>query len=501
MPVEMNRIESEQLMDRTFLRKFLKSLVSSSFGTAATVLFHFFSIMVVVRYAPVEDFGLYMLLLAIVHGLRVISGLGLDLTLVKFTAAENTDLKKEDLFAAIFLTRLLVTMAVGLAALGMGRLFASHFDPRLAGVLIYLPVLGTLSSLKELVFYYFQGLYLFKKYALISVFSAAFKFALIFVYIVAGGLDLSALVQIELLALVGCLAVQFVAMPAGSFRRLLPHKAVLAPVLRFGLALYLNNLLTFAYERSSVFIIGALLNPASIALYEVAAKIPEGLQRLFSSFIAVYFPSLSRLLSAGQNKSAEKVMNTSLVFLSAAAIFLALAAYLFRDAIIGLLFSEKYLDATLAFALLMVNFQIIMVSYTLGYSLVSAGYPSLPFKINSIASAVNIAASFAFIPPFGFIGAVYASLLMNVTAMLLNFYHLRRIGLQPNLVQYFTPLAIALGLAGLRALLPLAALYFDMAILGLYTGLCFLFNAELRTVFAFRAKLASLRGAQSATIS
>ena len=488
-------------MDNAFLKKFLKGLVSSSFGTAATVLFHFFSIMVVVRYASVEDFGLYMLLLAIVHGLRVISGLGLDLTLVKFTSAENADLKKEDIFAAIFLSRLIVSLVVGLTALALGKFFASHLDPRLAGVLIYLPLLGILSSLKELVFYYFQGLYLFKKYALINVFSAAFKFALIFVYIFAAGLDLSALVQIELLALVACLTVQFLAMPAGSFRRMLPRKAVLAAVLRFGLPLYLNNLLTFAYERSSVFIIGALLNPASIALYEVAAKIPEGLQRLFSSFIAVYFPSLSRLLSAGQNKSAEKVMNTSLVFLSAAAIFMALAAYLFRDAIIGLLFSEKYLDATLAFALLMVNFQIIMVSYTLGYSLVSAGHPSLPFKINSVASTVNIVASFVFIPMFGFIGAVYASLVMNLTAMLLNFYHLRRIGLQPGLSRYFVPFWIGFALVGIHELLPRDSICLDVALLGLYTGLCFLFNAELRRVFAFRAKLASLRSVQSATIS
>lgn len=75
----------------SFCNRFLKGFLSSSTGTAATVLIHFFSIVFIVKQAPVEDFGLYMLLLALVHGLRILAGLGLDLTLVKFISSEKSE--------------------------------------------------------------------------------------------------------------------------------------------------------------------------------------------------------------------------------------------------------------------------------------------------------------------------------------------------------------------------------------------------------------------------
>jgi O-antigen/teichoic acid export membrane protein len=476
-------------MDNSFAKKFFKGLVSSSFGTAATVVFHFLSIMAMVRYATVDDFGLYMLLLAVVHGLRVFSGLGLDLTLVKFTSAEKAAVNRQEMFPAIFLTRLIAGLLTGLLAFALGHLFLSALDARLTDFLIYLPALCLLTSLKELIFYYFQGLYLFKKYALANVFSAAFKFGLIFIFIRQGSLALAQLIHIELLALVACLALQFFMLPAGAFKRLLPKAQTFKRAITFGLPLYLNNLLTFLYERSSVFIIGILLDPISIALYEVAAKIPEGFQRLFSSFIAVYFPSLSKLLSEGKTKAAGQVMNRCLILLSFGAIFLALAGFLFREQLILLLFSEKYLDAATAFTVLMVNFHIIIVSYTLGYSLVSAGYAALPFKINSVASIINILANFLLIPIFGFTGAVYASLLMNLTAMAMNYFYLRRIDLHPNILRYFSPVFLLIVFTGIYRFLGIESIYMKVALLGCYLVLSFIFEAELRALLAFRSKV------------
>ena len=50
-------------------------------------------------------------------------------------------------------------------------------------------------------------------------------------------------------------------------------------------------------ERVNYFIIGAYLNPSSIANYDVATKVPDALKKIFQSFIIVYFPSLAKLFS------------------------------------------------------------------------------------------------------------------------------------------------------------------------------------------------------------
>jgi O-antigen/teichoic acid export membrane protein len=195
--------------------------------------------------------------------------------------------------------------------------------------------------------------------------------------------------------------------------------------------------------------IGALLNPVSVAVYEVALKIPDGFMRIFNSFIVVYFPGISNLFAKGNRDDAHRMMNSSLVLLSTGISFLVLVAFLFANEIVLVLFSKEYLEVSLAFALLMLNFYIRAISNILGYSLVSAGYSSAPVKANIVASTVNIIGSLVLIRIFGYIGAVYSLLLMNITSQIIYELILRRVRLAPHLLEYLKPvllLAVAMGI-------------------------------------------------------
>lgn len=470
-------------MDNRFRKNFLAGLLSSSFGTLATVLFHFLSITIIVQHAALEDFGLYMLVLALVHGMRILAGLGFDLTLVKFVSGENQPNRRQDLLCALLVARIAAGLLIGAAVYLCGHFITAFFDQRLQGCLPYLPVLCLLTSIKELIFAYLQGLCLFKKTAVINVLSAAAKFGLILLLIWRHHLDLAGLIILELAALLLCLLMQVIALRPRTFRARQFDAGALRQAAAFGFPLYLNNILTFVYERASVFLIGALLNPASIALYEAAGKIPEGFHRLFSAFIAVYFPNLSKLLAEKRAREAEKIMNQALLILSSGSMALALGAFLFREEIIGLLFSANYAPAATAFALLMVNLQITIISYTMGYSLVSAGFSYLPFKINTIASAVNILAALFLIPRYGFVGAVYASLLMNALALLINYFHLRKTAMRPALARHLTPLLVFAALALLSLYTDMRTVYVKIFLLGAYVAACLVLLRELRTVF------------------
>jgi O-antigen/teichoic acid export membrane protein len=429
-----------------------------------------------------DEFGLYMLILAVVHGMRIFAGLGLDLTLVQLISATDKDENRYEIFSTILLVRVIAALLIGSIVYAFAHFAVSLFDASIQSYIIYLPFLCFLSSLKELLFFYFQGLYLFKRHALINVLSATSKVVLIYIFILENNLDLQKLIHVEVVALAACLGVQFLALPFKTFSRIRFDARTFKRVIGFGFPLYLNNLLTFVYQRANVFIIGALLNPVSIALYEVATKIPEGMHRLFSAFIAVYFPSLTRLFSDKKNAAAEAVMNKCLTFLSSGSMFLALCAFLFSEQIMNLLFSREYLQAAPAFALLMVNLQITIVSYTMGYSLVSAGYSSLPVKINIIASILNIIASLLLIPVYGFIGAAVSSLIMNATATFMNYYHLRKARIALRLTKYFVPLFFFLIIAGVSRLGEIVSIYPKIVLIGLYAVGCLICYQELRSI-------------------
>jgi len=186
------------------------------------------------------------------------------------------------------------------------------------------------------------------------------------------------------------------------------------------------------------------------------------------------------------------VINHCLTFLSCGSIFLALGVFLFQEEIITLLFSKDYLPAAPALALFMVNVQITVVSYIMGYTLVSAGYSSLPFKINAASSVLNIVANLLLIPAHGFIGAVYASLIMNAAATLMNYYFMRRAGFSLSLIKYFVPLIAFLSIAGLFQVFSLNLMYAKILAIGFYSAICLAYYQELRAALRSSAKFFSL---------
>ena len=82
-PEDGRQVSRALTMDKGFISNLLKGLVSTSFGSMVTIVFHFVSIMLMTRYVPKEVVGMYFLALAVVQVLKIIGRLGLDLTLSK----------------------------------------------------------------------------------------------------------------------------------------------------------------------------------------------------------------------------------------------------------------------------------------------------------------------------------------------------------------------------------------------------------------------------------
>ena len=421
------------MADKNFISKFLKGSAFTTLGTMVSVVFHFISIKVLAEYMPVEAFGIYSLIVIVSHGFQILGGLGLNLGLVRNLSGEDEREKKE-VVSAVFLARFGQLIILSIIVLTTGHLFLpSLFDESITAYIIYVPVIFFLASFRELLFFLLQGVQLFNRYALINIISAGIRLGSILIFTFFSELTIERMIFVEIITYGFSVVLLVVYSPFKSFLTYQISGGTVKKLFEFCSPLYANDILTYIYNKVSVLLIASLLNPVSVAKYEMASKIPDGFGRLFSSLMAVYFPNISELLLAGKRDEASKFMNKGLIIASAALSVVTLVTFLFRNEIVLLVASDQYLDASFALSLLMLNFSINAISRVMGYTVVAAGHSSVPVRINFIGSILNIAGCFLLIPRFGFIGAIYSLIGTSIVSQLLNFYFLRRAHVIPSL--------------------------------------------------------------------
>ena len=150
-----------------------------------------------------------------------------------------------------------------------------------------------------------------------------------------------------------------------------------------------------------------------------------------------------------------------------------------------MIFSEKYLETSLAFSLLMLNFSLRAISNLMGYSLVSAGQASVPAKVNFVASLMNILGCLLLIPQFGFNGAVYSLIIMNVISQILYARYLAKNQIPVAVLQYLKPVFFYLILVGGYVMLGIQSYLVNLVISGAFLAFCWLKIEEFRMAAQF----------------
>ncbi len=430
-------------MDKTFKRDFLKGSASASIGQISSMLFHFFSISVLARTMEVREFGLYSLILAITYLFNTLGSFGLEITLVKFITGEAKE-DRNKILLPVLIIKFITTTLFCFAFYFLSDLILQLFDKDLGRFTFYITTLIFLGSFRDVFYNLLQGLNLFKKYAIVQTFSAAVRVIFILSFIFLSILNFNTLLMIEVYTAIIAILVLLIVLP---FKTLISFKMeieVYRKIIKFTLPVYFNNIFTIIYGRSNLFIIGIYLTPVSVAYYDVASKIPEALKKMLNSFLLVYFPSVSRLLSGGDKKSAADLMNKSITLFNICLGILVFATFVFSKEIIQVLFSEKYIPVSIAFSMLMFNFLLRTSENIMGYSILSSGHPEIPMKVNITSSIISLGGTILFIPLVGYIGAVYALLLMNITSLFQYNYYLKKLDLRMDFNGFLRPMIILL---------------------------------------------------------
>jgi len=458
-------------MDKNFLTRFIKGLVSTSIGIFLQIVLGFVGLMIAVRYVSKEEFGIFALIQVIAALFGILNTLTLEgISVTKFITSVDENNKKKIVNTAIsykIFISLMMCLFIFLCRPLISIIFKSE---QLIQLFIYIPLLFLTSSFNELLLNIVQGFHQYKKMAISHIFIGVVRLFLIITFLIVLKMKVIGLIFAFLFSFVASILYLFLMVPVKikfNFNFLLYKE-----ILKFGFPLGLNSILTFIFTRIDRFIIGAMISPVGVAHFEIASRIPDSSRRMFESFRSVFFPNMSELFANKRHAEAENVLSTSLRLISFVTIFAAVVAILFQREIIRLLFSERYLASAPALSILMVSLSIGLIGNVLGTSLVAFGQSDKPVKINLVGTITNVVGNFVLIPIFGFMGAAYAALLSRCATNPLNVWFLKKAGVRVKVSQYLKPIFAFCVLAIILLLINPKSLIIKLFLIVLFLILC-----------------------------
>lgn len=427
-------------MDKKIIQNMIKGTSATTIGTIVTMGFHFISIYFLARYLTVKEFGFYALIFSISNLLNLLSSLGLEISIVKYIA-EGSTIRDKVLKPTLLLKTAGTLIFIILFIIGY-RLYPTNTDESIWNYNIFILIIFILGSYRDLFYRILQGLNKFRNYTYIQITSASARVALILLLIYLNKFDFLSLLYIEVFTALLSVTIQTNYIPFKSLLNKSDLKTDYKYLLKFSIPLYANNLITFIYDRIGVFIIGVVLTASSVAIFDVASKLPGAIQGILSSFILVFFPNISSLFSIGDKENAEELLNQSLNFFSVLLSIFSLIVFLWRNEIVTLFFSVKYLASAIPLSLFMFSLMIRFFANVLGYSIVSAGYSRIPMKVNAIAMIVGILSTWLFVNFWGYTGAVFATILLNLVSFIQYLYYFKTLELGNVELKFLNPVTV-----------------------------------------------------------
>jgi O-antigen/teichoic acid export membrane protein len=439
----------------SLISSFLKGVLGVGLGKIASVGFGMLGLMVITRLLPPAQVGAFVLLWVIATFLKEVSSFGLNLSIPRYLVAARERPAQERLINTVLIFRLGTIVLTTLIALAARPLLLSFFGKLADETLFYyLPLLFTVLTLEHLLITILQGLMKFNRIGVVDGMDGMLNFILVLLFVGWAHLGIHGVIYAQLIA--STLACAYAWWSAGiTLNRQFDYK-VLLEMLRFGLPIEVNYLLTFTFTRIDTFIINASLGPAQLAYYEIARKIPDSLINLYDAFRQVYFPMVSDLSTQGKDREVSQVMKHSSRLLIGLTLLGAVVTALFGRDLIVLLFSNEYLPSAVIFFLLMLGISLTFAEYTLGYTLVAIGESGKPPLVNLARSLVVIPLYLTLIPALGISGAAITYLVGTTVALGLDAFFLLRRGISVPWVLYLKTL-------GMAACLTLAQSFFGSA--------------------------------------
>lgn len=236
----------------------------------------------------------------------------------------------------------------------------------------------------------------------------------------------------------------------------------LRPALTLGTS---HGLAAISYNFDTI-LIGLLLSPMMVGLYNAAYKPVTVLLAMPTTYFLGLFPALSRA-HAQDRDSFQLIATQSFRFAAVCAVPLGIGAYFLAAPIINFLFGSAYANAAPVLRILGWSAVLVILRGTFRQSLNAAGRSGLDLRCASAAVLLNITLNLLLIPRYGIIGAASATLVSEVLWFSLAYYYFNRHIVQLKLLPILLQPVMAAIVMGLFLLLTPSLFWGARLILGL----------------------------------
>lgn len=197
------------------------------------------------------------------------------------------------------------------------------------------------------------------------------------------------------------------------------------PLLRVALPLGLAAVLVTIYYRIGAVLLFSIKGEVEAGIYGAAFRFLDPLHFLPVALMAAVFPVMSALHASSPQRLRALVQRSAEYLVVAGLGALAIAISL-SDELVGFLLGPEFAASADLLPVLVAAFVFISLGYLAGYLVPIVGLQWRLVAIAAIGAVVNIGLNLALIPPFGALGAAWATVVCELVVNALSLYAVLR---------------------------------------------------------------------------
>ncbi|NNC91455.1 MAG: flippase, partial [Acidimicrobiia bacterium] len=392
------------------------------------------------RLLGTDGYGAYALAIAWIELLMLTATLGVESLMVREIARLQELQPERSRSYALWSTKTVVVTSVTTAVIGGGVIVVLQSSQAPDAVLVQIVALLLLPlwALTRIGQGILRGVG--------RIYSGQVPESLLVPVIILGSVGLISLTAVDLtpavamsLRLAG-VAVALAAIAVIMWRSLPPGKVIRLPkvesrgLIRSALALVLISTIFLVATRTDIVMLGALADLDAVGSYTVASRGAGFLVFPFAALNIVLAPAIASLYAAGNRRQLQSVLTWGARFAFLAALPIALGLVVFGSLFLDV-FGEGFGIGLEPLRILTVGSLVASAAGSTGLIMTMTGHETSAAKVVGLAAVVNIVLNLLLIPPFGSVGAAWATVIStNLWTIMLAWWVRRNLRIDPSIV-------------------------------------------------------------------
>ena len=181
-----------------------------------------------------------------------------------------------------------------------------------------------------------------------------------------------------------------------------------------------TNISSMVVRNMDSWMLGALLSPTAVALYNPAIRIANLFEIPGTALASVVFPQAVKRIDEEGETAARKIYEKSSVFIFASILPFVCFVLIFAEELIMIIAGKEYIESASIVRVTILYGLVIPFNKQFGVVLDAMGKAKLNMLYVMRNAVINFVLNFFFIQKFGVVGAAYATLSTFVISSILN---------------------------------------------------------------------------------